>query len=296
MKFFRCIAALLLLLTALEAPLRGQFKSEAFSNGFGTSEDVSPEDSVENLFSFKEFFAGMGHKKELKVGTLFAGSVMMIGSQQIYEQKYWKLPVIYGGLTATVAGGVLNRSIWDNKKASNYCFAAAGLIYWGTLLDGVVNYPTDNPHHPGKAALYSVLCPGLGQAYNGEYWKIPIYWGCLIGSAHYLSLYQMNYKRYKRIYIEASDPESGFTGSISSDTALYYRDIYRRYRDYSILALAAFYLIQAVDANVFAFMQDFEVNDDLSMRISPTVITPDTAFALNSAAPSAVGLSLGIRF
>jgi hypothetical protein len=296
MKVFRFIAAALLLLAAFGTPLRGQFKSEAFSNGFGTADEVSPEDSVENLFSFKEFFAGMGHRQELKVGTLFAGSVMMIGSQQIYEQKYWKLPVIYGGLAATVVGGVLNRTVWDNRKVSNYCFAAAGLVYWGTLLDGVVNYPTDNPHHPGKAALYSVLCPGLGQAYNGEYWKIPVYWGCLIGSAHYLSLYQMNYKRYKRIYNEVSDPESGFTGSISAETAVYYRDIYRRYRDYSMLALAAFYLIQAVDANVFAFMQDFEVNDDLSMRISPTLITPDTAFALNTAAPSAVGLSLGIRF
>ena len=209
MKFFRCIAAVLLLLAALEAPVWGQFKSEAFSNGFGNSEDVSPEDSVENLFSFKEFFAGMGHKQELKVGTLFAGSVMMIGSQQIYEKKYWKLPVIYGGLAAGIAGGVLNRTVWDNTKVSNYCFAAAGLVYWGALLDGVVNYPTDNPHHPGKAALYSVLCPGLGQAYNGEYWKIPIYWGALIGSAHYLNLNQMNYKRYKRIYIEASDPSSG---------------------------------------------------------------------------------------
>ena len=296
MKFLRCIAVALLLLAAVQAPVWGQFKSEAFSNGFGDSEDVSPEDSVESLFSFKEFFAGMGHKKELKVGTLFAGSVMMIGSQQIYEQKYWKLPVVYGGLAATVAGGVLNRTVWDNKKVSNYCFAAAGLVYWGTLLDGVVNYPTDNPHHPGKAALYSVLCPGLGQAYNGEYWKIPVYWGCLIGAAHYLNLNNMNYKRYKRIYIESSDPESGYSAGISSDTALYYRDIYRRYRDYSILALAAFYLIQAVDANVFAFMQDFEVNDDLSMKISPTEITPDTAFAQNSAAPSAVGFSLGIRF
>ncbi len=296
MKFEKFIAAALLLLALAAAPLRGQFKTEAFSNGFGSSGDVSPEDSTENLFSFREFFAGMGHKRELKVGTLFAGSVMMIGSQQIYERQYWKLPAIYGGLAATVAGGVLNRTVWDRPKVSNYCFAAAGLVYWGTLLDGVVNYPTDNPHHPGKAALYSVLCPGLGQAYNGEYWKIPVYWGCLIGSAHYLNLNQMNYKRYKRIYREISDPDSGYSGGITSETAVYYRDIYRRYRDYSILALAAFYLLQAVDANVFAFMQDFEVNDDLSMRISPSVITPDTAFALHPAAPSAVGLSLGIRF
>jgi hypothetical protein len=82
--------------------------------------------------------------------------------------------------------------------------------------------------------------------------------------------------------------------SISGETALYYRDIYRRYRDYSVLAIAAFYLIQVIDANVFAYMQDFEVNEDIALHIRPSVITPDLQFA--SRPVNAVGISLGFTF
>ena len=69
------------------------------------------------------------------------------------------------------------------------------------------------------------------------------------------------------------------------------RDTYRRYRDYSVLATAVFYLLQVIDANVFAYMQDFEVTDEISFRMEPSVI-PDN-YALN---PPAVGMTLGIKF
>ena len=77
---------------------------------------------------------------------------------------------------------------------------------------------------------------------------------------------------------------------ITAENALIYRDLYRRYRDYSILATALFYVIQVVDANVFAYMQDFEVDDDITLRLEPTVISPEFA-----AAPG-VGLGLTLRF
>ena len=31
-----------------------------------------------------------------------------------------------------------------------------------------------DPLSPAKAAFYSAILPGLGQAYNKSYWKIPI--------------------------------------------------------------------------------------------------------------------------
>ena len=183
-----------------------------------------------------------------------------------------------------------------SHNLSKLLFAGGALVYWGTMMDGVISYPTDDPHHAGKATMYSILCPGLGQAYNGEFWKIPIYWGCLAGAVHYLDVNHTNYKRFKRIHNEATTPDSGYNARISAQTALYYRNLYRRYRDYSILAVAAFYLLQAIDANVFSYMQDFEVNDDISMQMGPTILTPDMQYALSGGSSTAVGFSLGIRF
>lgn len=310
------ILSLVLLVPA--QPVYAQFKTEAFSNGFGGEGDTESADTTA-IFSLKEYFAGLSHKHELQIGTLAGGSTVFIGGQQIYNKQYWKLPVIYGGLGATVGGGFYYRNKYQKsldayntafeldpattlavdskaKTMSTLLFAGGALVYWGTMMDGVISYPTDNPHHPGKATLYSILLPGLGQVYNNEAWKVPIYWGILMGTGFALEKNQTSYKRFKRIHNEATDPESSYSASISAQTALYYRDVYRRYRDWSVVAIAAAYLLQVIDANVFAYMQDFEVNDDISMDIRPTLITPDTQLALNTNGAPAFGLSLGLRF
>lgn len=302
---------------------RAQFKRDAFTQNYSDLKDTTArKDSIDKMFSFKEFFRGVSHKQELLPGTLFAGSMLFIGSQQIYHKDYWKLPIIYGGLGATVGLGIhyrrqYNASVSDYEAAyaldpnttltvdeharnlSTAMFIGAGAIYWATLMDGVIRYPSGGRHpHPGKATLYSLLLPGLGQAYNGEYWKIPIYWGGLVASVHYYNLNNTNYLRYKRIYNEATDPESTTKPPISADTALYYRDVFRRWRDYSIVAILGVYLLQIIDANVFAYMQDFDVSDDLSMHIAPAVITPETTYAMRHTpfAPTGYGLSVGFRF
>ncbi len=285
---------------------RAQFKRDAFTQNYSDLKDTTArKDSIDKMFSFKEFFRGVSHKQELLPGTLFAGSMLFIGSQQIYHKDYWKLPIIYGGLGATVGLGIHYRRSFNetgnehSRNLSTAMFIGAGAIYWATLMDGVIRYPSGGRHpHPGKATLYSLLLPGLGQAYNGEYWKIPIYWGGLVASVHYYNLNNTNYLRYKRIYNEATDPESTTKPPISADAALYYRDVFRRWRDYSIVAILGVYLLQIIDANVFAYMQDFDVSDDLSMHIAPAVITPETTYAMRHTpfAPTGYGLSVGFRF
>ena len=285
---------------------RAQFKRDAFTQNYSDLKDTTArKDSIDKMFSFKEFFRGVSHKQELLPGTLFAGSMLFIGSQQIYHKDYWKLPIIYGGLGATVGLGIHYRRNFNetenehDRNLSTAMFIGAGAIYWATLMDGVIRYPSGGRHpHPGKATLYSILLPGLGQAYNGEYWKIPIYWGGLVASFHYYNLNNTNYLRYKRIYNEATDPESTTKPPISADAALYYRDVFRRWRDYSIVAILGVYLLQIIDANVFAYMQDFDVSDDLSMHIAPAVITPETTYAMRHTpfAPTGYGLSVGFRF
>ena len=308
-----------------------QFKEEAFTQNYNEPGTYNPADTTEKMFSFKEYFGGLAHKNELKPGTMFAGSVVLPGTAQIYNKQYWKLPIVYGGIGAFAGSGgyylhqynkqkkayatwEINKTAYEDehgtaypelapfvnekyKKTGTWLMVGAGLMYWGTLLDGVVSYETDKYPHPGKATLYSILLPGLGQIYNGELYKVPIYWGGLMVSTHCLLLNNRNYKRFKAIHNQATNPDVPYDGPISGETAKWYRDVYRRYRDYSIVATALVYVLQVMDANVFSYMHDFEVTDDISMNIEPAVIPPNNAYASNAVAgENAFGLRVGLTF
>ena len=270
-----------------------QFKSEAFQQSYNDDKS-SPQDSVDVLFSFKEYFGGLKHENEIKIGTMFAGSIIFVGGEQIYNRQYWKLPIVYSTVFGSLGAGIyLNTQ--GNHEAAKYCFIGSGLAYWAAKMDGVVSYKSDRIPLPGRATLYSLLLPGLGQAYNGEFWKIPIYLGGLGAAYYFYDTNNINYQRYRRIYKEATSTEVAYTGPISAEQALYYRDVFRRYRDYSVLAMALVYLLQVIDANVFSYMHDFEIADDMALNIQPSVIAaPNTQLAFN---PSpAFGVSIGLRF
>ena len=334
-RLSKYIFTLIICLTGFATKSEAQFKEEAFSQTYNDQVDsTATADTTDKLFSFKDWAGGMSHKHPIKIGTMFAGSVIMPGTAQIYNKDYWKLPVVYGGIGALAGTGgyYLHRYKksqkaydafqtakleYENTNGMEYPYQAplidtkakttgtwlmvgAGLMYWGSLLDGVICFESDEKPLPGRATLYSALLPGLGQIYNGELFKVPIYWGCLMGSVYFLTNNNKNYHRFKRIHNEASLPDNN--SPISAETAKYYRDVYRRYRDYSIVATALFYFLQVIDANIFAYKHDFEVNDDISMNLEPTVIAPDNVYAIHRTSTSAVngqnaiGLKVGFRF
>ena len=292
---------LVVLFTALLVPavLHGQarddqFKRDAFSQNYADTSKQAKTDSSQ-LFSFRQYFGSLSHKRPGQIQNLFMGSTVFVGGGQIYNRQYWKLHVIYGGIGAGVGMGLHFNNQFKNtgdekfKKYSTLSYLGAGLVWWGSLMDLTVNFKADRKPDPGKATVYSILFPCLGQVYNGEYWKIPIYWGGMAGGIYYYATNKRNYERYKWIYDQAnSDDPDVEKPPITAENAKYYRDVFRRYRDYSILATALFYVIQVVDANVFAYMQDFEMNDDISLRVEPTVISPEYA--------TAPGLGLGLTF
>ena len=284
------LVTLLFVLIAVGAS--AQFRSEAFQQSYNDDKATS-KDSTDVLFSFKDYFAGLSHKDEIKIGTMFTGSLLFVGGEQIYNRQYWKLPIVYSAILAPLGTGIyLNTQ--GRHEGAKYCFIGAGVAYWATLMDGVVSYKTDAYPLPGKATLYSLLLPGLGQAYNGEFWKIPIYIGGMGAAYYFYDTNNINYQRYRRIYKEATNKDVPYTGPITSEQALYYRDVFRRYRDYSVLAIALVYLLQVIDANVFSYMHDFEIVDDMAFEVKPTVIMPDTQLAFNPA--PAFGVSVGFRF
>lgn len=291
--------ALSLLAVMHGTPSMAQFREEAFTQTYNDHVDsLAVSDTTDKLVNFQEIFGGLAHKRTMRIGSMFGTSVILPGTAQIYNRQYWKLPIVYGGIGAGVACGVIYNQKYkasgleSDKNAMIWSFVGAGVAYYASLMDGAISYKSDRKPLPGRATVYSILCPGLGQAYNGEYWKIPIYVGGLAASAHFLVTNQKNYIRFRDIYRESA--EEGYSGPVSGEQAKYYRNLYRRYRDYSIVAIAAVYLLQIIDANVFCYMNDFEVSGDVSMNVAPAVIMPEgNAYAMNRPAP---GLSIGLRF
>jgi hypothetical protein len=144
-------------------------------------------------------------------------------------------------------------------------------------------------HSPRKAAVYSAILPGMGQAYNRKYWKIPLIYsgfgafGYFIGwNNKYYNISRNayrdltdndpktdSYKRLKQIiYYNLDNPSSVANlkqGLLSS------QDYYRRNRDLLIIITAAFYGMNIIDASVDAHFFNFNLDDDLTLNVRPIV-------------------------
>ena len=127
-----------------------------------------------------------------------------------------------------------------------------------------------NPLAPAKAAFYSAIVPGLGQAYNKKYWKIPLVYGAL-GSSIYF--YVWNNKRYQQFRDEYKSRLAGNAPSpqlsyLDESRLISGQKFYQKNRDLSLLVTVAFYILNIVDANIDAHLMQFNVNDKLSFKPS----------------------------
>ena len=150
-------------------------------------------------------------------------------------------------------------------------------------------------HIPRIATRRSALIPGWGQAYNKEYWKIPIVYG-IIAIPTVLFFYNNSYYKKTKFAFEARFKEAAGDNSdvkfiddqlknLSITSLQSYRNAFRRDRDYSILYFLLAWGLQVADATVFAHLKQFDVSDDLSMNITPTfnpyTRTPALGLTLN---------------
>jgi len=148
---------------------------------------------------------------------------------------------------------------------------------------------------PKKASIYAALFPGLGQVYNGKYWKLPIVYGGYTGLIYLLGWNSNNYNDYFDAYRtmakyqnvnQMSEEDKNYLNDMFKipyfDMNTYPshfdsfksqlksgKDYYRRNRDLSIIAIAALHVLSIIDASVDANLADFDINDNLSMRVEP---------------------------
>ncbi|HEX5667932.1 MAG TPA: DUF5683 domain-containing protein [Chitinophagaceae bacterium] len=132
---------------------------------------------------------------------------------------------------------------------------------------------------PGKAALRSAILPGWGQAYNKKYWKLPIVYGALaipvITFNYNNTWYNKTREAYEIKYTKDTARYSEIDPSLlplSTESLQLYRNEFRQGMDFSILAFLIIWGLQVADAAVDAHLKNFNISDDLSMKIKPTVL------------------------
>lgn len=116
------------------------------------------------------------------------------------------------------------------------------------------------PKDPSKALMFALVLPGLGQAYNGKYWKMPIVWGALGFTGYVIVFNTKGYKGAVNDYIEDANEATEF-----------YLNSWKRNMELSYIVGILVYGLQILDAYVDANMSSWDVNDNLSMRISPSI-------------------------
>ncbi len=113
---------------------------------------------------------------------------------------------------------------------------------------------------PTTAVLYSIV-PGLGQIYNEQYWKAPMFFGVAGFFAYQAIDYHLQYNRQADL-VDAADPADP---TLTRSRAL--REFYRDQRDLNIAYFLGVEVLNMIDAYVGAHLFDFNVDDSISSRL-----------------------------
>ena len=141
------------------------------------------------------------------------------------------------------------------------------------IKDTLIKNEDYNPLAPAKAAFYSAVLPGLGQAYNKKYWKIPIVYAAIGTSIYFYIINEEDYSSFRNAY---KSRLAGFTDDeywgdgdnpiISTNRLVDAQNTAKRNKDLSLAIAVGLYLLNIIDANVDAHLRQFNVNDDLSFE------------------------------
>lgn len=134
-----------------------------------------------------------------------------------------------------------------------------------------------NPLSPSKAAFYSAVFPGGGQAYNKKYWKVPLAWAAVGIPTYFYLNNNSEYKRYREAYklrktglVDEFTLEDG-TELISLTGLERAQKTLRGNRDLSLLVVIIGYVLQIVEASVNAHLLQFDASDNIT--VNPTIMS-----------------------
>ena len=136
---------------------------------------------------------------------------------------------------------------------------------------------TIKKHSPKTATILSLIIPGAGQVYNKKnwWWKVPIIYGAGCGLI-YGGFFSLNeYNGFREAYIERQKighNTNNYYNRFQSETLLAIRDSYRQDRDMYFVYAVVVYALQVLDATVEAHFVDFNLNENVSLKIQPQIL------------------------
>lgn len=167
--------------------------------------------------------------------------------------------------------------------------------------DTLVLNKAEKLHSPQKASIYSAVLPGLGQAYNRKYWKIPIIYGTFTALGYYINWNNKIYIESRTAYMDLTDDDPETDSYLDLPFIEYYdltsnsgianlkknltrrQDYFHRNRDLLVILTAAFWGLNVIDASVDAHFFNFDISDDLTINWQPSMmqIENQKIFVLN---------------
>jgi hypothetical protein len=253
------------------------------------------------------------YNPDLTPGKIAGRSALLPGRGQFTNGDYWKVPLaagaVGGGIYAIhrssrsynryldaasirLAGdsaqqdefhGILNTTdlllaTARRQNARTASVLATFYLYGIQIFDAyAVASMQRKPmaHPPVKAAFYSALLPGMGQVYNGKWWKVPIVYAAIGTGVGFVVYNSKQYHDCRIAYFTRTDGdpdsnyETAFTQQFSDQALVQFQQEFRRNRDLSYLITTALYLLNVVDAIVDGHLYKLDMSDDLSFRIRP---------------------------
>ena len=136
-----------------------------------------------------------------------------------------------------------------------------------------------------RAMWLAIVLPGAGQIYNRKYWKLPIIYGGFVGCAYAITWNNQMYHDYSQAYLDIMDDDPTtdsynqflhLGATIDASNMDRYKEIfrkrkdrYRRWRDMGVFVMIGVYAFSIIDAYVDASLSEFDISDDLTLRVEP---------------------------
>lgn len=155
-------------------------------------------------------------------------------------------------------------------------------------------------HSPKKATYYSLALPGLGQAYNKKYWKIPVIYAGFGALVYFISFNTKEYHTYLDAFTYVLEEHEGpppnqmverYNSDLSKLRTI--KDYYRRNMELNYILTGALYILQVLDATVDAHFVEFDVSENLSLQVDP-YFEPSIQLN-NNASMAAKGISIKLK-